>query len=98
MNVYKFGGASVKDAAAVKNVVTILKENLSNDKVVVISAMGKSTNELENVVNLFYAGNAAWEKALDGVYEKHLTIINGLYDNGSKDKAIEDVQKLIESV
>ncbi len=98
MQIYKFGGASVKDAAAVKNVTTILKENNFNEKVVVISAMGKTTNELENVVNLNYAGKADWEKALDTLFEKHVTIINALYGDSPKEKAIEDVRNLIESV
>ncbi len=52
MQVYKFGGASVKDADAVRNVTAILKENNFNEKVVVISAISKTTNELENVINL----------------------------------------------
>ena len=98
MQVYKFGGASVKDADAVKNVTTILKENSTNEKVVVISAMGKSTNELENVVNLYYANNADWEKALDGLFDKHVTIMKNLYTNGSFNQAVEDVKKLIEGV
>lgn len=97
MQVYKFGGASVKDADAVKNVTAILKENNFNEKVVVISAMGKTTNELENVINLYYAGKAEWEKALDGTFDKHLLIINALYADGGKDKAIEDVKLLIEA-
>ena len=97
MQVYKFGGASVKDAAAVKNVTTILKENNTNDKVVVISAMGKTTNELENVVNLYYAGNAGWEKALDTLFDKHLAIMKDLYTNGNFDHAVADVKKLIEN-
>lgn len=96
MQVYKFGGASVKDAEAVKNVVSILKDNNFNEKVVVISAMGKTTNELENVINLYYAGDAAWEKALDGLFDKHLAIMRALYTNGSFDKAVADVKKLIE--
>lgn len=96
MEVYKFGGASVKDAEAVKNVATIFKENSFNEKVVVISAMGKTTNELENVVNQYYAGNADWEKTLDGVFDKHLHIIKNLYTNGGLEKATNDVKKIIE--
>ena len=42
MKVYKFGGASVKDAKGIRNVYSILKEDLSSDKVIVISAMGKN--------------------------------------------------------
>src|SRR5580658_9839778 len=97
MQVYKFGGASVKDAAAVKNVASILKENDFKEKVVVVSAMGKTTNELENVVNLYYAGNTGWEAALDGVFDKHLGIIKNLYNNGGLNKAVEEVKKLIEA-
>jgi aspartate kinase len=97
MQVYKFGGASVKDAAAVKNVTAILKENSFNDKVVVISAMGKSTNELENVVNQYYAGNAEWEKTLNGLFEKHQVIITELYGSSDKTKAVADVKKLIDA-
>jgi aspartate kinase len=97
MQVYKFGGASVKDAAAVKNVTSILQQNNFNEKVVVISAMGKSTNELENVINLYYAGKAEWETALNTLFEKHVTIINELYGAADKTKAIEDVKKLIDA-
>jgi aspartate kinase len=97
MQVYKFGGASVKDADAVRNVTTILKENNFNDKVVVISAMGKTTNELENVVNLYYAGNNDWEKALDALFEKHLAIIRNLYTSAAFEKAVDDVKRLIDA-
>lgn len=96
MEVYKFGGASVKDSEAVKNVATIFKENSFNEKVVVISAMGKTTNELENVVNQYYAGNAEWEKTLDAVFDKHLIIIKNLYNNGGLEKATNDVKKIVE--
>jgi aspartate kinase len=70
MQVYKFGGASVKDAHSVKNVATTLQANPANDKVVVISAMGKSTNELENVVNLYTAGNDSCQGVLDTLYDR----------------------------
>ncbi len=98
MQVYKFGGASVKDADAVRNVTTILKENNSNEKVVVISAMGKTTNELENVINLYYAGNSGWQEALNTLFDKHVAIMKNLYTNGSFDKAVADVKKLVEGV
>lgn len=97
MQVYKFGGASVKDAEAVKNVTTILQQNNFNEKVVVISAMGKTTNALEEVVNQYYANNTDWQKSLDGVFEKHVAIINNLYSNGGKQKAIDDVKAIIEA-
>ena len=46
MKVFKFGGASVKDAAGVKNVQNVLEKTGNGPKVIVISAMGKTTNRL----------------------------------------------------
>lgn len=97
MQVYKFGGASVKDAAAVKNVTSILAGNNFKEKVVVISAMGKTTNELENVINQYYASDAGWEKSLTALFDKHVAIINDLYGSSDKTKAIDDVKKLIDA-
>ena len=47
MLVFKFGGASVKSAEAVRNIVKILKAYQEEEIVVVVSAMGKTTNALE---------------------------------------------------
>ena len=47
MNVFKFGGASVKDAQGVKNVATVLQQTGHTNLVIVVSAMGKMTNALE---------------------------------------------------
>jgi aspartate kinase len=49
MKVFKFGGASVKDAAAVKNVSAILARFPNQKLAVVVSAMGKTTNKLEEL-------------------------------------------------
>lgn len=79
MEVYKFGGASVKDAAAIKNVAAILKQQGTENKVVVISAMGKTTNELEGVVNAFVAGNSVWKEKLEAIRMKHQAIMKELF-------------------
>ena len=50
MKVFKFGGASVKDAAGVRNVANVLKHFPNDDLLIVVSAMGKTTNALEEVV------------------------------------------------
>src|SRR3954471_1110704 len=50
MKVFKFGGASVKDEAGVRNVVRVLEHFRDDDLVIVVSAMGKTTNALEEVV------------------------------------------------
>ena len=54
MQVFKFGGVSVKDAISIKNVANILKNKANEQTVVVISAMGKMTNKLEELVNAYF--------------------------------------------
>lgn len=54
MRVFKFGGASVKDAEAVKNVASVLQEFGQGPLLVVISAVGKTTNKLEELVDAYY--------------------------------------------
>jgi aspartate kinase len=56
MKVFKFGGASVRDANSVRNIASILK-SYSNNLVVVISAMGKTTNALERVLHAHLSGD-----------------------------------------
>ncbi len=56
MKVFKFGGASVKDAESVRNIASILRKYQDN-LVVVISAMGKTTNALERVLNAYIGGD-----------------------------------------
>lgn len=69
MKVYKFGGASVKDAAGVRNLAEIVSQS-KDDLVVVVSAMGKTTNALERVVNALYA------KDLDAAQREWVDIRN----------------------
>ena len=54
MKIFKFGGASVKDAESVKNVASIIKTEGAKDTLVVISAMGKMTNAFEDIVDAYY--------------------------------------------
>ncbi|GAA3926739.1 aspartate kinase [Hymenobacter algoricola] len=59
LRVYKFGGASVKDAAAIRNLMEIVREQRRQGPLlVVVSAMGKTTNALEEIFRLAYAGQA----------------------------------------
>lgn len=59
MKVFKFGGASVKDAAGVRNVAEVLKHFITDDLLIVVSAMGKTTNALEEVVKAYREGRNA---------------------------------------
>lgn len=82
MKIFKFGGASTKDAENVKNVLFVINQSAEKDLVVVISAMGKITNALENVVNdYFKTGN--FRTSLKFVYDFHFDIIKELFPDTS---------------
>lgn len=57
MQVFKFGGASVNSAERIKNLAAILRNSNNQELLVVISAMGKTTNALEKVTESFFSGN-----------------------------------------
>ncbi|CAN5238479.1 aspartate kinase [soil metagenome] len=79
MKVFKFGGASVKDADAVKNVAGILKQFSNENLVVVISAMGKTTNGLERLCNSFFFGEGNSAEILEEIRSFHTTILEDLF-------------------
>ncbi len=79
MKVFKFGGASVKDATGVKNVVSVLKETGEKDLVVVVSAMGKMTNALEQVVNDYFGNTAHLKASQNEIFVYHETILKELF-------------------
>jgi len=82
MKIFKFGGASVKNAESVKNVGEIIKLYQDN-LVIVISAMGKTTNELENVVESYLNKDGNVERNLQTVKDFHTNILNELFENKS---------------
>lgn len=78
MKVYKFGGASVKDAESVKNVARVLESQGFSSCVLVVSAMGKTTNALENVVSTYFA-KGDYHVEIQTIKQKHIAIANGLF-------------------
>lgn len=78
IRVFKFGGASVKDSNSIENVVEILKSHSSEKLLIVVSAMGKTTNKLENVVAL-RKDKAAWQEKLSEVKEAHYSVVQNLF-------------------
>jgi aspartate kinase len=79
MQVFKFGGASVKDADSVKNVAEVLKQFPQRKLCVVISAMGKTTNALEKLVNAFFHKTENAEPILEEIKQFHLDICAHLF-------------------
>lgn len=83
MRIYKFGGASVKDASGVKNLVKILNE-LGNDKtLIVVSAMGKMTNSLEFVVKNYFENQKELDYSLNEIFIFHNNILNELFSENN---------------
>lgn len=82
MKVFKFGGASVKSAEAVRNVKSILDIYKDEKLIVVVSAMGKTTNALEEVVAYLYAEDTVkYDEQVEKVRNFHLEIMNFLFDS-----------------
>lgn len=79
MNVYKFGGASVKDATNVKNVCRVLKTVGYENSLIIASAMGKNTNALEVVVYNYFHDKQAITEAIQPVREFHYALLDDLF-------------------
>ena len=80
MKVFKFGGASIKSANAIKNVAKILNSQDLSNCLLVISAMGKMTNAFEKITDAYF--NNDQEKlteSIDFTSNFHLKIINNLF-------------------
>jgi aspartate kinase len=82
MKVYKFGGASVKDAAGVRNLGNIVLKEKGN-LVVVVSAFGKTTNALEKVLRSWLEGDNLYKDHLDNIYSYHASVAGELFTAGS---------------
>lgn len=79
MRVFKFGGASVKDADAVRNVAEIIKNFGQGKLIVVISAMGKTTNQMEKIVAACGKSNQEVSSLIAERREFHQNIISDLF-------------------
>ena len=81
MQVFKFGGASVKDAEGVKNLVKVLQNVGYKNTLVVISAMGKTTNALEVVIGNYFNNPSELQSSIQDVRKFHNAILLDLFDN-----------------
>ena len=92
IKVFKFGGASVKDAEGVKNLIRVLNETGTDNKLIVISAMGKTTNALELVIR-DYLDSGKKPDNLEEVKNYHYGILADLFPN-RQDQVYAKVEKL----
>lgn len=81
--VFKFGGASVKDAAGVQNLRRIVEQFSNRNLFVVISAVGKTTNLLERVLDAYFYKNEDWNVYYNQLKDNHFSIAEGLMDDCS---------------
>ena len=80
VNVFKFGGASLKDAAAIRHVGEILREFADQSLVIVVSAMGKTTNALEEVAYAYWHGKPQEaRRKLNAIHNQTTTIVKELF-------------------
>lgn len=97
MRIFKFGGASVKDADGVRNLVRVLKEVGFEDTFVVISAMGKTTNAMEAVVAAYFEDKRRISIVLQEVLDFHQHILLELFEKRNH-PIFEKVQLLFDEV
>ncbi|BDS11923.1 aspartate kinase [Aureispira anguillae] len=81
MRVFKFGGASIKDADSIRNVASIVRRYNSDQLTIIISASGKTTNAMEEVLTAYWKKQTSEMKAcLDKVKKNHKQIMDDLFD------------------
>ncbi|QMU66100.1 MAG: aspartate kinase [Flavobacteriaceae bacterium] len=95
MKVFKFGGASVKDADSIKNIAAILKYEKAKNIWVVISAMGKMTNAFEKVVHTYIKGDGP-ENEIEKIADFHFDIMSGLFTKS--DPIYDEVNNLLDTL
>jgi aspartate kinase len=81
MRIFKFGGASVKDAAGIKNVYEVLQKVGYEDVLLVVSAMGKTTNALEIVIKNYFDKSAELNSSVQEVKKYHNQILMDLFED-----------------
>ncbi|WP_321515257.1 aspartate kinase [Marinifilum fragile] len=96
MNIFKFGGASVNSAEGVKNFVKIV-QSYKDETIIVLSAMGKTTNALEQITDDFCAKSDSVESKFREVKSYHFDIIHELFVN-KEDEVYEKVNRLFEQL
>lgn len=83
MQVFKFGGASVKDAESVKNSAHIISKYKVDALLVIVSAMGKTTNLLEDVTKAYHQNTGEAFEILEKAKAFHYNILSGLFEDSN---------------
>ena len=103
MKIFKFGGASVKNAEGVRNLVNIFKSVRDHDTLIVVSAMGKTTNALEKIIEVYFKNKEEVSLGILSLKEFHLKIIKNLFQGKNIDcetevnKLFKELQEFLKS-
>lgn len=80
MKIYKFGGASIKDAKSIRNVADILQQEGTENCLLVVSAMGKMTNAFEMVVHAYVDQRDQLNASIKTIKDYHFSILDDLFE------------------
>ena len=97
MRIFKFGGASVKDADGVKNLVQVLQKVGHENTLLVVSAMGKTTNAMEKIIDCYFNDKEALNGAIQEVLDYHNAILKDLFEH-DRHPVFGQVKALFEEV
>ena len=97
MQIFKFGGASVKDAEGVKNLAHVLSKVGYAHTLIVVSAMGKTTNAMETVIANYFDAKHQLQSSLQEVKKFHNNILLDLFENESH-PVFKTVDKLFQEI
>jgi len=97
MRIFKFGGASVKDADGVKNLAKVLQTTGYDNTLVVISAMGKTTNRMELVIKNYFEHKEELQSAIHDVIKCHNDILVDLFEN-NRHQVFTDVKSFFDEL
>ncbi len=79
MQILKFGGASIKDATNIKKVATIVDSMDYSNTIIIVSAIGKTTNALENIVDLYLKNSNNLLNSINELHDFHIKIMDSLF-------------------
>lgn len=94
MKVFKFGGASVRDAAGIRNVTEIVKRFPNDNLAIVVSALGKTTNALEDLTRAYAKNTGDKIQILNHIRDYHLTEMDDLFNGDRAHPVYADVQSV----
>ena len=97
MKIFKFGGASVKDSDGIKNLVKILNYLGQQQTLIVVSAMGKTTNSLELLVKNYFDNKDDLQYSLNEVFNFHNKILDDLFKEDNH-QIFSDVKEVFENL